>query len=71
MNDNWTDKRVITGWSLFAGCVLAIIVAATTGGVIASQQETLQKQHETAALVECAKTAKTATECRVLIFGAR
>ena len=63
MNTDWTDARVITGWSLIAAVIITITLAITVG-----------TWHETevlsAALVECIKTSTaTALECRALIFG--
>jgi hypothetical protein len=69
--DYWNDKRVITGWALIAGVILAIIVAAVLGATLADRQDTIRNWQDNVALVECAKTPKTATECRVLIYGNR
>lgn len=67
----WSDKRVITGWALVAACIIAIVVGSVIGATLADRQGTARNEQNNAALVECAKTPKTATECRVLIFGAR
>jgi len=71
MLDEWGDRRVITGWALIAACVIAIVIAIAVGATLADREDTVRTRIDDAALVECAKTPKTAVECRVLIYGAR
>jgi len=65
---DWTDKRVITGWALIAGVLVTLIISITVGAMADNEQT---NRLGVAFMIECAKTERTAADCRVMLYGAR